>query len=165
MNVTFEGRNLSFSEKGHQMFPKLVIILLDKDRQWDRVNVFSFHSTLFYFPVPAFCSFCKVCATTFSFGVSPSATWNQCFGVACASHSSTSTGWQVGKRLVDDEVPCVASFRGGAGGPPVHRDFGGGTFCHCGGRGSTQWDMHEEHCAVSEAAKTQVKVFMLMLHL
>lgn len=40
MNVTFEGRNLSFSEKGHQMFPKLVIILLDKDRQWDRVNIF-----------------------------------------------------------------------------------------------------------------------------
>lgn len=38
MNVTFEGRNLSFSEEGHQMFPKLVIILLDKDRQWDRVN-------------------------------------------------------------------------------------------------------------------------------
>uniref|UniRef100_A0A3Q2PBJ9 Glutamate receptor n=1 Tax=Fundulus heteroclitus TaxID=8078 RepID=A0A3Q2PBJ9_FUNHE len=31
-------RNLSFSEKGHQMFPKLVIILLDKDRQWDRVG-------------------------------------------------------------------------------------------------------------------------------
>uniref|UniRef100_A0A3B3VGV8 Glutamate receptor n=1 Tax=Poecilia latipinna TaxID=48699 RepID=A0A3B3VGV8_9TELE len=26
------------SEKGHQMFPKLVIILLDKDRQWDRVG-------------------------------------------------------------------------------------------------------------------------------
>lgn len=39
MNVTFEGRNLSFSEKGHQMFPKLVIILLDKDRQWDRVRM------------------------------------------------------------------------------------------------------------------------------
>lgn len=39
MNVTFEGRNLSFSEEGHQMFPKLVIILLDKDRQWDRVNI------------------------------------------------------------------------------------------------------------------------------
>nr|XP_020452805.1 glutamate receptor ionotropic, NMDA 2B-like isoform X2 [Monopterus albus] len=38
MNVTFEGRNLSFSEEGHQMFPKLVIILLDKDRQWDRVG-------------------------------------------------------------------------------------------------------------------------------
>lgn len=42
MNVTFEGRNLSFSEEGHQMFPKLVIILLDKDRQWDRVSVFFF---------------------------------------------------------------------------------------------------------------------------
>lgn len=41
MNVTFEGRNLSFSEEGHQMFPKLVIILLDKDRQWDRVNTSS----------------------------------------------------------------------------------------------------------------------------
>lgn len=39
MNVTFEGRNLSFSEEGHQMFPKLVIILLDKDRLWDRVNI------------------------------------------------------------------------------------------------------------------------------
>lgn len=46
MNVTFEGRNLSFSEKGHQMFPKLVIILLDKDRQWDRVTMF-FPSTFF----------------------------------------------------------------------------------------------------------------------
>ncbi|XP_053711723.1 glutamate receptor ionotropic, NMDA 2B-like isoform X1 [Synchiropus splendidus] len=38
MNVTFEGRNLSFSEEGHQIFPKLVILLLDKDRQWDRVG-------------------------------------------------------------------------------------------------------------------------------
>lgn len=57
MNVTFEGRNLSFSEKGHQIFPKLVIILLDKDRQWDRVNMlFSsmallvFHLSLFILP-------------------------------------------------------------------------------------------------------------------
>ncbi|XP_047659423.1 glutamate receptor, ionotropic, N-methyl D-aspartate 2B, genome duplicate b isoform X3 [Tachysurus fulvidraco] len=38
MNVTFEGRNLSFSEDGYQMHPKLVIILLDKQRQWDRVG-------------------------------------------------------------------------------------------------------------------------------
>lgn len=38
MNVTFEGRNLSFSEDGYQMHPKLVIILLDKERQWDRVG-------------------------------------------------------------------------------------------------------------------------------
>uniref|UniRef100_A0AAV2LHB6 Glutamate receptor n=1 Tax=Knipowitschia caucasica TaxID=637954 RepID=A0AAV2LHB6_KNICA len=38
MNVTFEGRNLSFSDEGHQVHPKLVIILLEKDRQWDRVG-------------------------------------------------------------------------------------------------------------------------------
>ncbi|XP_057184345.1 glutamate receptor ionotropic, NMDA 2B [Triplophysa rosa] len=38
MNVTFEGRNLSFSEDGYQMHPKLVIILLDKEHQWDRVG-------------------------------------------------------------------------------------------------------------------------------
>ncbi|XP_053087485.1 glutamate receptor ionotropic, NMDA 2B [Pangasianodon hypophthalmus] len=38
MNVTFEGRNLSFSEDGYQMHPKLVLILLDKNRQWDRVG-------------------------------------------------------------------------------------------------------------------------------
>lgn len=40
MNVTFEGRNLSFSEDGYQMHPKLVIILLDKERQWDRVSIY-----------------------------------------------------------------------------------------------------------------------------
>ncbi|XP_073698873.1 glutamate receptor, ionotropic, N-methyl D-aspartate 2B, genome duplicate b [Garra rufa] len=38
MNVTFEGRNLSFSEDGFQMHPKLVIILLNKDRQYERVG-------------------------------------------------------------------------------------------------------------------------------
>uniref|UniRef100_A0A674EGJ7 Glutamate receptor n=1 Tax=Salmo trutta TaxID=8032 RepID=A0A674EGJ7_SALTR len=38
MNVTFEGRNLSFSEDGYQMHPKLVITLLDKQRRWDKVG-------------------------------------------------------------------------------------------------------------------------------
>ncbi|XP_057188479.1 glutamate receptor, ionotropic, N-methyl D-aspartate 2B, genome duplicate b isoform X2 [Triplophysa rosa] len=38
MNVTFEGRNLSFSEDGFQMHPKLVIILLNKERQYDKVG-------------------------------------------------------------------------------------------------------------------------------
>ncbi|MGH0188074.1 UNVERIFIED_CONTAM: hypothetical protein FKN15_027840 [Acipenser sinensis] len=38
MNVTFEGRNLSFSEDGYQMHPKLVIILLGKESQWERVG-------------------------------------------------------------------------------------------------------------------------------
>lgn len=38
INVTFEGRNLSFSEDGYQMHPKLVIILLNKERKWERVG-------------------------------------------------------------------------------------------------------------------------------
>lgn len=48
MNVTFEGRNLSFSEDGYQMHPKLVIILLNKERQWERVrDVCVFHVFIF----------------------------------------------------------------------------------------------------------------------
>ncbi len=39
MNVTFEGRNLSFSEDGFQMHPKLVIILLNKESQYERVGI------------------------------------------------------------------------------------------------------------------------------
>lgn len=39
MNVTFEGRNLSFSEDGFQMHPKLVIILLNKERQYETVGI------------------------------------------------------------------------------------------------------------------------------
>ncbi|XP_032869139.1 glutamate receptor ionotropic, NMDA 2B [Amblyraja radiata] len=38
MNVSFEGRNLSFSEDGYQMHPKLVIILLNKERLWEKVG-------------------------------------------------------------------------------------------------------------------------------
>uniref|UniRef100_A0A4W3GVJ7 Glutamate receptor ionotropic, NMDA 2B-like n=1 Tax=Callorhinchus milii TaxID=7868 RepID=A0A4W3GVJ7_CALMI len=38
MNVSFEGRNLSFSEDGYQMHPKLVIILLNKERVWEKVR-------------------------------------------------------------------------------------------------------------------------------
>nr|3QEL_B Chain B, Glutamate [NMDA] receptor subunit epsilon-2 [Rattus norvegicus]3QEL_D Chain D, Glutamate [NMDA] receptor subunit epsilon-2 [Rattus norvegicus]3QEM_B Chain B, Glutamate [NMDA] receptor subunit epsilon-2 [Rattus norvegicus]3QEM_D Chain D, Glutamate [NMDA] receptor subunit epsilon-2 [Rattus norvegicus]5B3J_C Chain C, Glutamate receptor ionotropic, NMDA 2B [Rattus norvegicus]5B3J_D Chain D, Glutamate receptor ionotropic, NMDA 2B [Rattus norvegicus]7TE6_B Chain B, Glutamate receptor io len=38
INVTFEGRDLSFSEDGYQMHPKLVIILLNKERKWERVG-------------------------------------------------------------------------------------------------------------------------------
>ncbi len=32
------GPESPFSEDGYQMHPKLVIILLNKDRQWDRVR-------------------------------------------------------------------------------------------------------------------------------
>nr|5IOU_B Chain B, Ionotropic glutamate receptor subunit NR2B [Xenopus laevis]5IOU_D Chain D, Ionotropic glutamate receptor subunit NR2B [Xenopus laevis]5IOV_B Chain B, Ionotropic glutamate receptor subunit NR2B [Xenopus laevis]5IOV_D Chain D, Ionotropic glutamate receptor subunit NR2B [Xenopus laevis]5IPQ_B Chain B, Ionotropic glutamate receptor subunit NR2B [Xenopus laevis]5IPQ_D Chain D, Ionotropic glutamate receptor subunit NR2B [Xenopus laevis]5IPR_B Chain B, Ionotropic glutamate receptor subun len=38
INVTFEGRDLSFSEDGYQMHPKLVIILLNQERKWERVG-------------------------------------------------------------------------------------------------------------------------------
>lgn len=49
MNVTFEGRNLSFSEDGYQMHPKLVIILLNKERQWERVRRRKMERVFFFF--------------------------------------------------------------------------------------------------------------------
>lgn len=128
MNVTFEGRNLSFSEEGHQMFPKLVIILLDKDRQWDRVNIFSSPRLLFYYhPCPASCSFLlSSCNLSLFYLFSWFVIFTLCdvsvtlylplevpVTVACISHSPPPThhaGWQVGERLFDDEVPCVASL-------------------------------------------------------
>lgn len=74
MNVTFEGRNLSFSEEGHQMFPKLVIILLDKDRQWDRVNILCTPLQLFFFyffsPSTSDMSLCETCVFFFFWSVS-----------------------------------------------------------------------------------------------
>lgn len=179
MNVTFEGRNLSFSEEGHQMFPKLVIILLDKDRQWDRVNIFSFFlsynysllcnvpsflfssklsSACFYFWFIFFYPLWSVCHFFF-------ATWRTCYSILYqkAVLPLTHIGWQVGERLFDDEVPCVASLWavlgcGGAWGPPVHRHSGGGAVCHRGGRGPSQWHLHEEHCAVPQTAQTQVRI-------
>ncbi|XP_078286625.1 glutamate receptor ionotropic, NMDA 2B-like [Rhinoraja longicauda] len=38
MNVSFEGRNLSFSDDGYQIHPRLVIILLNKERLWEKVG-------------------------------------------------------------------------------------------------------------------------------
>lgn len=92
MNVTFEGRNLSFSEKGHQMFPKLVIILLDKDRQWDRVNMF--FSTV---ALPK--SFFPLCLFLFSVRGSSGIVYPLCWKedsevsitVACTSHGCRPT--------------------------------------------------------------------------
>lgn len=103
MNVTFEGRNLSFSEEGHQMFPKLVIILLDKDRQWDRVNILS---SILLHPVPPFLSSSNLIHLArlpmpFEAPVT----------VACISYSPPfHAGWKVGERFFDNEVPCVASL-------------------------------------------------------
>ncbi|MBN3313608.1 NMDE1 protein, partial [Atractosteus spatula] len=41
MNVTWDGRDLSFTEDGYQANPKLVVIVLNKDREWEKVSVFT----------------------------------------------------------------------------------------------------------------------------
>lgn len=38
MNVTWEGRDLSFTEDGYQEHPKLVVIVLNKEREWEKVG-------------------------------------------------------------------------------------------------------------------------------
>ena len=38
MNVTWDGRDLSFTEDGYQEYPKLVVIVLNKDREWEKVR-------------------------------------------------------------------------------------------------------------------------------
>lgn len=102
MNVTFEGRNLSFSEKGHQMFPKLVIILLDKDRQWDRVNISITASSLL---APRFPPVVRLPLFFLPFEVSMTAAPHRP-ALLPLSHA----GWQVGERFLNDEVPRVASI-------------------------------------------------------
>lgn len=102
MNVTFEGRNLSFSEKGHQMFPKLVIILLDKDRQWDRVNLFSsllliFFSLSLIHPLPFFCCvFFTLCDVSVTFSCRVSA-WSTSYSTLHITQPSSYSLMQVGK--------------------------------------------------------------------
>lgn len=38
MNVTWDGRDLSFTEDGYQEYPKLVVIVLNKEREWEKVR-------------------------------------------------------------------------------------------------------------------------------
>lgn len=38
MNVTWEGRDLSFTEDGYQANPKLAVIVLNKEREWEKVR-------------------------------------------------------------------------------------------------------------------------------
>lgn len=38
MNVTFDGKDLSFTEDGYQENPKLVVIVLNKEREWEKVR-------------------------------------------------------------------------------------------------------------------------------
>lgn len=41
MNVTWDGRDLSFTEDGYQENPKLVVIVLNKEREWEKVGSIS----------------------------------------------------------------------------------------------------------------------------
>lgn len=45
MGVSLEGRDLSFMDDGYQVNPKLVVIVLNTEREWEKVSEFS----LFYF--------------------------------------------------------------------------------------------------------------------
>ncbi|XP_075038978.1 glutamate receptor ionotropic, NMDA 2B [Mixophyes fleayi] len=55
INVTFQGRNLSFSEDGYQMHPKLVIILLNQERKWEKVGKYKDRSLqMKYYVWPVF---------------------------------------------------------------------------------------------------------------
>lgn len=38
MNVTWEGRDLSFTADGYQAHPRLVVIVLNNDREWEKVS-------------------------------------------------------------------------------------------------------------------------------
>lgn len=39
VNVTWDGKDLSFTEEGYQVHPRLVVIVLNKDREWEKVSV------------------------------------------------------------------------------------------------------------------------------
>ena len=39
MNVTWEGRDLSFTADGYQAHPRLVVIVLNNDRAWEKVSI------------------------------------------------------------------------------------------------------------------------------
>ncbi|KAJ8245997.1 hypothetical protein GJAV_G00262550 [Gymnothorax javanicus] len=58
MNVTWEGRDLSFTEDGYQENPKLVVIVLNKEREWEKMGKWENNSLTLKYPVwPRFNSF------------------------------------------------------------------------------------------------------------
>ncbi|TWW69638.1 Glutamate receptor ionotropic, NMDA 2A [Takifugu flavidus] len=58
MNVTWEGRDLSFTEDGYQDNPKLVVIVLNKEREWEKMGKLDNGSLTVKYPVwPRFNSF------------------------------------------------------------------------------------------------------------
>ncbi|RVE69298.1 hypothetical protein OJAV_G00076370 [Oryzias javanicus] len=58
MNVTWDGRDLSFTEDGYQENPKLVVIVLNKEREWEKMGKLDNGSLTVKYPVwPRFNSF------------------------------------------------------------------------------------------------------------
>uniref|UniRef100_A0AAZ1XIR6 Glutamate receptor n=1 Tax=Oreochromis aureus TaxID=47969 RepID=A0AAZ1XIR6_OREAU len=58
MNVTWDGRDLSFTEDGYQENPKLVVIVLNKEREWEKMGKLDNRSLTLKYPVwPRFNSF------------------------------------------------------------------------------------------------------------
>uniref|UniRef100_A0A665W3F5 Glutamate receptor n=1 Tax=Echeneis naucrates TaxID=173247 RepID=A0A665W3F5_ECHNA len=58
MNVTWDGRDLSFTEDGYQENPKLVVIVLNKEREWEKMGKLDNGSLTLKYPVwPRFNSF------------------------------------------------------------------------------------------------------------
>uniref|UniRef100_A0A4W4H577 Glutamate receptor n=1 Tax=Electrophorus electricus TaxID=8005 RepID=A0A4W4H577_ELEEL len=58
MNVSWDGRDLSFTEDGYQEHPKLVVIVLNKDREWEKMGKWENRSLTLKYPVwPRFNSF------------------------------------------------------------------------------------------------------------
>jgi hypothetical protein len=39
VNVTWNGKDLSFTDEGYQVHPRLVVIVLNKDREWEKVSI------------------------------------------------------------------------------------------------------------------------------
>nr|XP_033770173.1 glutamate receptor ionotropic, NMDA 2A [Geotrypetes seraphini] len=58
MNVTWDGKDLSFTEDGYQANPKLVVIVLNTEREWEKVGKWENKSLNLKYPVwPRFSSF------------------------------------------------------------------------------------------------------------
>ncbi|XP_062866476.1 glutamate receptor ionotropic, NMDA 2A [Trichomycterus rosablanca] len=58
MGVTLEGRDLSFMDDGYQVNPKLVVVVLNTEREWEKMGQWENHSLILKFPVwPRYNSF------------------------------------------------------------------------------------------------------------
>ncbi|XP_043945012.1 glutamate receptor ionotropic, NMDA 2A [Protopterus annectens] len=58
MNVTWDGKDLSFTEDGYQLNPRLIVIVLNKDQEWEKVGKWENSTLTLKYPVwPRFGSF------------------------------------------------------------------------------------------------------------